>query len=93
MILLRKQTAQSRLEGKDTEWNEDDYAVCEDRVIGRIYRMGGGPQSGTWRWFLNMLAMPGDRTGVVMTGGEPSLEAAKAALKVEYEKWSRGNLG
>jgi len=36
---------------------------------------------------------PGDRTGVVMTGGEPSLEAAKAALKVEYEKWSRGNLG
>ena len=86
--MLRRQNVRASLEGDTyTEWGENDYAVSEDRVIGRIYQMEAGPQGGTWLWFLNMLAMPGDLTGVVMSGGERSLEAAKAALKVEYEKW------
>jgi hypothetical protein len=29
----------------------------------------------------------GARSGVKLSGGEPSLDAAKAALKVEYERW------
>ena len=91
MLLLRKQNVQARLEGSTAEWKEDDYAVCEDRVVGRIYQMRGGPQDGTWLWFLNQLAMPGDRAGVVMRGGEPSLQAAQTALKGEYEKWSVKN--
>jgi hypothetical protein len=87
VLLLRKQAAQTRLEGGSGQWSDNDYAVVEDTVIGRIHREIGGPQGGRWLWFLNMLAMPGDRTGVVMRGCEPSLDAAKAALKVEYERW------
>jgi len=90
MLILRKQSVRARLEGDTyTRWGEHHYAVSEDRQIGGIYLNQGGPQNGTWRWSLNQLEMPGDRTGIVMTGLAPSLEAAKAALKVEYEKWLR----
>jgi hypothetical protein len=92
LLILRKQDARARLAGDTyTVWGEHHYAVSEDRQIGRIYRMEGGPQHGTWLWFLNQLAMPGDRTGVVMRGGAPTLDEAKAALKVEYEKWQGRN--
>jgi hypothetical protein len=86
VLFLRKQAAQTRLERQSSDWKDDDYAVVEDTVIGRIYRLDGGPSDGTWVWFLNRLP-PGDHRGLILSGGELTLDAAKAALRVQYEKW------
>jgi len=38
-LRLRKSSAQTRIEGREPfNRSEDDYAVVEDTVIGRIYR-------------------------------------------------------
>jgi hypothetical protein len=38
-LLLRKQRAQDRIDGREPlEWSDDDYAVVDDTVIGRIYK-------------------------------------------------------
>ena len=38
-LFLRKQNDQDRIEGRQPKpWKDDDYAVVDDRVIGRIYR-------------------------------------------------------
>ena len=38
-LLLRKQRAQDRVEGREPlDWSDDDYAVVDDTVIGRIYK-------------------------------------------------------
>jgi hypothetical protein len=46
-LFLRKQSKQARLTGSSANWSDDDYAVVEDTVIGRIYRLTGGPQGGS----------------------------------------------
>jgi hypothetical protein len=50
--LLRKSSAQARIEGWDPRnRSDDDYAVVDDTIVGRIYRemIIGKPK---WRWFL-----------------------------------------
>jgi hypothetical protein len=51
-LLVRKSSAQARIEGWDSRnRSDDDYAVVEDTIVGRIYRemIIGKPK---WRWFL-----------------------------------------
>jgi hypothetical protein len=51
-LLLRKSSAQARIEGWDPRnRSEDDYAVVDDPIVGRIYRemILGKPK---WRWFV-----------------------------------------
>jgi hypothetical protein len=87
-LFLRKQSKQARLTGSSAQWSDDDYAVVEDQVIGRIYRVIGGPQGGHWLWFLNSQTFgEAGRSGIILRGRAPSLDAAKAALRVQYERW------
>jgi hypothetical protein len=38
-LLLRRSSAQARIEGWGPNiWGEDDYAVVDDTIVGRIYR-------------------------------------------------------
>jgi hypothetical protein len=38
-VLLRKSSAQARIEGWDSSiWPDDDYAVVDHTIVGRIYR-------------------------------------------------------
>jgi hypothetical protein len=51
-LLLRKSSAQARIEGWDSgNWPDDDYAVVDDTIVGRIYRemILGKPK---WLWFI-----------------------------------------
>jgi hypothetical protein len=60
-LLLRKQRAQARIEGREPfDWPDDDYAVVADTIVGRIYRemIIGKPK---WRWFLQCI--PQGRSG------------------------------
>jgi len=46
-LILRKQHAQDRIEGQEPppDWSDDDYAVVDETLVGRIYRQpvqGGG---------------------------------------------------
>jgi hypothetical protein len=46
------ETERPSLEGWEScNWPDDDYAVVEDTIVGRIYRemITGKPK---WRWFL-----------------------------------------
>jgi hypothetical protein len=54
-LLLRKSSAQARIEGWDPRnRSDDDYAVVDDTIVGRIYRemILGKPK---WRWFLQQI--------------------------------------
>jgi hypothetical protein len=83
-IFLRKMRAHAVIEGRDpAPWsNEDDYAVVEGRLIGRIYRdrVSGGETK--WRWFL--------QSGPVVpqpnSGKADTLEEAKAALAERHQQ-------
>ncbi len=39
-LILRKQHAQDRIEGREPppDWSDDDYAVVDETLVGRIYR-------------------------------------------------------
>jgi hypothetical protein len=39
-LVLRKQHAHARIEGQEPppDWSNDDYAVVDERLVGRIYR-------------------------------------------------------
>ena len=54
-VLLRRQSAQARIDGREPiDWRDDDYAVVEDTVIGRIYKeMTHGEDR--WLWFLQYI--------------------------------------
>ena len=58
-LILRKQHAQDRIEGQGPplDWSEDDYAVVDETLIGRIYRQ---PVQGDlkWLWFLQTVPAP-----------------------------------
>src|SRR5712691_10353278 len=59
ILLLRKSSAQARIEGWDPRNRSDhDYAVVEDMIVGRIYRemILGKPK---WRWFLQQIPEAG----------------------------------
>jgi hypothetical protein len=83
-IFLRKMRAHAVIEGRDpAPWsNDDDYAVVEGKLIGRIYRerVPGGDMK--WRWFLQSgLVVPQPNSGEADT-----LEEAKAALAERYRQ-------
>ncbi len=79
MILLRKQSAQDRVEGREPlDWSEDDYAVVDETCIGRIYRHHV-PAGWKWLWFLQTVPAPPPNNGVADT-----LDEAKAALAKRY---------
>jgi hypothetical protein len=83
MLILRKQNAQARLEGRDQGWADTDYAVLDNkRVVGRIYYevLIGEPK---WRWFLNTSPYPAP---LPHNGVENSLEEAKQAFKRRCEQ-------
>ena len=58
-LLLRKSSAQARIEGWESgNWPDDDYAVVDNTIVGRIYRemILGEPK---WRWFLQCIPEAG----------------------------------
>lgn len=88
-LLLRKQSLQSKLIGSTAEWKDDDYAVLDgEEVIGRIYKIDGGPQDDQWKWSLNHHKFYKDRrSGIVLQAIAQSRDAAMAELKGEYAAW------
>ena len=69
-LLLRKSNAQARIEGWDPRnLSDDDYAVVDDTIVGRIYRemVLGKPK---WRWFLQQTpeAGPGRADSAAQSG-------------------------
>ena len=71
--------------------SDDDYAVVDDTIVGRIYRemIIGKPK---WRWFLQQIpeAGPGRPVPPPNQGMADTLDEAKAAFKKRYEEVRRG---
>jgi hypothetical protein len=91
-LLLRKSSAQARIEGwAPCNRGHDDYAVVDDTIVGRIYRemIIGKPN---WRWFLQQIpeAGPGRPIPPPNQGMADTLEEAQAAFKKRYEEVRRG---
>jgi hypothetical protein len=91
-LLLRKSSAQARIEGwKLSQWPDDDYAVVEDIIVGRIHKEQM-PAGLKWRWFLVCIpeAGPGRPIPPPNEGMADTLDEAKAAFKERYEEVRRG---
>jgi hypothetical protein len=91
-LLLRKSSAQARIEGWDPRNRSyDDYAVVEDTIVGRIYRemIIGKPK---WRWFLQQIpeAGPGRPIPPPNQGMADTLEESQAPFARRYEEVRRG---
>jgi hypothetical protein len=91
-LLLRKSSAQARIEGWEScNWPDDDYAVVEDTIVGRIYRemILGKPK---WRWFLRQIPEAGLGRPIPPPnqGMADTLDEAKAAFAKRYEEVSGG---
>jgi hypothetical protein len=91
-LLLRKSSAQARIEGWDPRnRSDDDYAVVDDTIVGRIYRemIIGKPK---WRWFVQQIpeAGPGRPVPPPNQGMADTLDEAKAAFAKRYEEVKRG---
>jgi len=84
-LILRKQHAQDRIEGQEPppDWSDDDYAVVDETLVGRIYRQ---PVQGDlkWLWFLQTVPAPPPNQGIADT-----LEEARAALAARFEQLKR----
>jgi len=91
-LLPRKSSAQARIEGWDPRnRSDDDYAVVDDTIVGRIYRemIIGKPK---WRWFVQQIpeAGPGRPVPPPNQGMADTLDEAKAAFAKRYEEVKRG---
>jgi hypothetical protein len=55
--VLRKQRTEDRIEGcgPPLDWSEDDYAVVDENLIGRIYRQ---QIQGDLKWLLFLQVVP-----------------------------------
>jgi hypothetical protein len=84
-LVLRKQHAQERIEGQERppDWSDDDYAVVDETLVGRIYRQQVQGDI-KWLWFLHVPA-PAPYQGIA-----DSLEEARVALAARYEQVKRG---
>jgi hypothetical protein len=84
-LVLRKQHAQERIEEQEPppDWSDDDYAVVDEMLVGRIYRQQVQGDI-KWLWFLHVPA-PAPNQGIADT-----LEEARAALAARYEQVKRG---
>lgn len=86
-LVLRKQHAQDRIEGLEPppDWSDDDYALVDETLVGRIYRQQGQGDI-KWLWFLHVPApAPPPNQGIADTQ-----EEARAALAARYEQAKRG---
>lgn len=85
-LVLRKQSAEDRIEGRDPppDWSDDDYAVVNEELVGRIYRQQVQGDI-KWLWFLQTVPAPLPNQGIADT-----LDEAKAALTSRYEQVKRG---
>jgi hypothetical protein len=89
-LVLRKQRAQDRIEGRYSfDWGEDDYAVIDETQvyetqIGRIYKERV-PAGVKWLWTLQVVRAPPPNKGIADT-----LDEAKAALAKRYQEVKRG---
>jgi hypothetical protein len=81
-IFLRKQRAQAVIEGRQSPemWDDNDYAVVDGFVVGRIYRERL-PAGERWRWFLNGPGLP---RGVQAAGDSDTSDEAKAEIADRY---------
>jgi len=85
-LVLRKQSAEDRIEGRDPppDWSDDDYAVVNEELVGRIYRQQVRGEI-KWLWFLQTVPAPLPNQGIADT-----LDEAKTALTSRYEQVKRG---
>ena len=83
-LILRKQHAQDCIEGREPppDWGEDDYAVVDEMLVGRIYRQ---PVQGDLKWLWFLQTVPPPNQGIADT-----LEEARAAFAARYERVKRG---
>jgi hypothetical protein len=80
-LLLRKQNAQDRIEGREPiGWSDHDYAVVDETRIGRIYREHL-PAGDKWCRFIEVTRAPLPNSGTADT-----LDDAKAAIGAAYER-------
>ena len=58
-LVLRKQSAEDRIERRDPppDWSDDDYAVVDEKLVGRIYRQQVQDDI-KWLWFLQTVPAP-----------------------------------
>ena len=85
-LVLRKQSAEDRIERRDPppDWSDDDYAVVDEKLVGRIYRQQVQGDI-KWLWFLQTVPAPLPNQGIADT-----LEEARVALAARYEQVKRG---
>ena len=84
-LVLRKQHVEDRINGREPppDWSEDDYAVVDETLVGRIYRQEVQGDI-KWLWFLHTVHAPPPNEGIADT-----LEEARAALAARYEQVER----
>ncbi len=84
-LILRRQHAEDRIDGREPppDWSDDDYAVVDETLVGRIYRQQVQGDI-KWLWFLHTAPAPPPNQGIADT-----LEEATAALAARYEQVKR----
>jgi hypothetical protein len=85
-LVLRKQSLEDRIEGREPppDWSDDDYAVVDEKLVGRIYRQQVQGDI-KWLWFLQTVPAPLPNQGIADT-----LEEARGALAARYEQVKGG---
>ena len=78
--LALKRASTSRPSG---EWNDDDFDVVCDGVVGRIMKAAAAPVSEPWLW---MLAFGQHEDRWPTHGYEPTREAAMAAFAKNWRR-------
>jgi hypothetical protein len=70
---------------KGGPWQQEDYDVFDgEQNVGRIYCVNAYAGKESWFWGVSF-----QLTGRKSYGDAPTLDAAKAAFKAEYERWQR----
>src|ERR1700730_13046201 len=80
-LLLRKENAQDRIEGrKPFAWKDTDYAVLDDETrIGRMY-LEQMPAGRKWCWFLHVMGASSN------SGHADTIDEAKAGIAELYAR-------
>ena len=80
MALILKRAPASR---PSSEWNDDDYDVLFDGVVGRIMKAAAAPEGAPWLWTL-AFGHHEDRTPT--HGYAATREAAMAGLAKSWRR-------
>ena len=69
-LVLRKQHAQDCIEGQEPprDWSDDDYAVVDETLVGRIYRQQV-QEDIKWLWILQVAPSAPANQGCRHAGG------------------------